>query len=163
MKVVWSPLAINRAAEEASFIGEDKPQAAQRWLEGLFTAVDRLETFPPQAMACRSCSRRSTGNSTTSLIASSTESKAKRLGYSPSAVSNSFWIFPSSKRDQDYADLISLLTNASSHKIANARRSARAHGGTWLRAATIRRLPAGEVRSPTSSPRACSTSSPAVR
>ncbi len=37
MKVIWSPLAIERAAEAA---------AAQRWLEGLFKTVDRLQRFP---------------------------------------------------------------------------------------------------------------------
>lgn len=41
-----SQLAIDRAEEEAAFIARDKPEAAQRWLEDLFTAVDRLETFP---------------------------------------------------------------------------------------------------------------------
>ena len=46
MKVVWSPSAIERAIEEASFIALDKPQAADRWLDGLFAAVERLEMFP---------------------------------------------------------------------------------------------------------------------
>jgi len=46
VKVVWSPLAIERAAEEASFIARDKPEAARRWLEGIFKAIDRLERFP---------------------------------------------------------------------------------------------------------------------
>ena len=46
MKVVWSPLAIERAIEEASFIALDKPEAADRWLDGLFATVERLEMFP---------------------------------------------------------------------------------------------------------------------
>ena len=46
MKVVWSLLAIDRAEEEASFIAQDKPEAAARWLENLFKVVDRLEMFP---------------------------------------------------------------------------------------------------------------------
>lgn len=46
MKVVWSPLAIERAYEEAKFIAQDKPGAALRWLEGLFESTDRLESFP---------------------------------------------------------------------------------------------------------------------
>ena len=46
MKVVWSPLAIERAAAEAAFIAADKPEAARKWLNGLFAAVDRLATFP---------------------------------------------------------------------------------------------------------------------
>ena len=46
MKVIWSPLAIERAYEEAAYIAQDKPQAALKWLEHLFAATDRLERFP---------------------------------------------------------------------------------------------------------------------
>jgi plasmid stabilization system protein ParE len=46
VKIVWAPLAIERASEEAAFIAADKPGAAERWLSGLFKAVDRLATFP---------------------------------------------------------------------------------------------------------------------
>ena len=46
MKIVWSPLAIERAHEEAGFIAQDKPLAALNWLERLFESTDRLEKFP---------------------------------------------------------------------------------------------------------------------
>jgi toxin ParE1/3/4 len=46
VKLVWSPLAIARAAEAAAFIAGDKREAAHRWLEGLFRSVDRLQRFP---------------------------------------------------------------------------------------------------------------------
>ena len=46
MKIIWSQRAIDRAAEEAAFIASDKPEAAKKWLEGLFVAVDRLASFP---------------------------------------------------------------------------------------------------------------------
>jgi toxin ParE1/3/4 len=46
VKIVWSPLAIERAYEEAQFIAADKPEAALRWLEKLFESTDRLEMFP---------------------------------------------------------------------------------------------------------------------
>jgi len=46
LRVIWSATAIERAIEEASFIALDKPQAADRWLDGLFAAVERLEMFP---------------------------------------------------------------------------------------------------------------------
>jgi len=46
VKVVWSPLAIGRAYEQARYIAEDKPDAALRWLDGLFDSTDRLATFP---------------------------------------------------------------------------------------------------------------------
>lgn len=45
MKVIWSPLAVERAYEEARYIAEDKPDAALRWLDGLFKSTDRLERF----------------------------------------------------------------------------------------------------------------------
>jgi len=46
VKLIWSRLAIDRAVEAARYIGEDKPAAADRWLDGLFKTVDRLEAFP---------------------------------------------------------------------------------------------------------------------
>ncbi len=46
MKVIWSPLAIDRAYEEARYIANDKREAALRWLDGLFESTDRLESFP---------------------------------------------------------------------------------------------------------------------
>ena len=46
MKIVWSPLAIERAYDAAAYIAGDKPEAALRWLEGLFNVTDRLERFP---------------------------------------------------------------------------------------------------------------------
>jgi toxin ParE1/3/4 len=46
LKIVWSPLAIERAYEEARYIAQDKPEAALRWLDGLFESTDRLERFP---------------------------------------------------------------------------------------------------------------------
>lgn len=46
MRVVWSRLAIERAYELAAYIAGDKPEAARRWLDGLFNVTDRLEIFP---------------------------------------------------------------------------------------------------------------------
>jgi len=39
-------MAIERAYEEAQWIADDKPEAALRWLDGLFQSTDRLEAFP---------------------------------------------------------------------------------------------------------------------
>lgn len=50
MKVSWSPLAVDRAYEEARFIARDKPDAALHWLDGLFESTDRLETFPESGL-----------------------------------------------------------------------------------------------------------------
>jgi plasmid stabilization system protein ParE len=46
VKIVWSPLAIDRAYEAAAYIAGDNPAAALRWLDGLFKVTDRLSTFP---------------------------------------------------------------------------------------------------------------------
>lgn len=46
MKVIWSPLAVERAFEAATYIAGDKPDAAHKWLDGLFELTDRLEQFP---------------------------------------------------------------------------------------------------------------------
>lgn len=46
MKIVWSPLALERAESIAQHIAEDKPSAAIHWIDGLFSCVDRLAEFP---------------------------------------------------------------------------------------------------------------------
>jgi plasmid stabilization system protein ParE len=46
VRIVWSPLAIERAYEAAAFIAADKSEAALRWLDGLFEVTGLLERFP---------------------------------------------------------------------------------------------------------------------
>jgi toxin ParE1/3/4 len=46
VKVIWSPLAIERAVEQAKHIAADKPAAAEKWLNGLFDSTDPLARFP---------------------------------------------------------------------------------------------------------------------
>lgn len=46
MTITWSPLAIERTIEAAEFIALDKPAAAQRWVESIFAAVERLAELP---------------------------------------------------------------------------------------------------------------------
>ena len=46
MKIIWSPLAINRASEIADYIAQDKPSAAKRWINEVFTKVEQLKSFP---------------------------------------------------------------------------------------------------------------------
>ena len=46
MKLAWSPLAIQRASEAATYIAQESPQPADRWVDGLFKAVERLADFP---------------------------------------------------------------------------------------------------------------------
>ncbi len=46
MKIIWSPLAIERASEIAEYIAQDKPSAAEKWIETVFTKVETLKSAP---------------------------------------------------------------------------------------------------------------------
>ena len=46
MKVVWSPLAIDRASEIAEYIAKDKPSAAENWVNTVFSKVALLKSSP---------------------------------------------------------------------------------------------------------------------
>lgn len=46
MRIVWSPLAMDRASEIAQYIALDKPSAAENWINTIFTKVERLEFLP---------------------------------------------------------------------------------------------------------------------
>lgn len=46
MILEWSPLALERAGEIASYIALDKPSAAESWINGLFESVERLKLHP---------------------------------------------------------------------------------------------------------------------
>ena len=46
MKLIWSPLAIERLSEIALYIAHDNLSAANKWVEDLFDRVGQLEQFP---------------------------------------------------------------------------------------------------------------------
>lgn len=46
MRIIWSDRALERVEEIAAYIEQDDPAAAARWVEALFTAVERLGDFP---------------------------------------------------------------------------------------------------------------------
>ncbi len=46
MRIVWSPLAVQRLREAAEYIAHDKPGTAERWVGGAFEAVGRLAELP---------------------------------------------------------------------------------------------------------------------
>jgi plasmid stabilization system protein ParE len=46
MKIIWSPLAIDRASEIAGYIAQDKPSAAENWINTVFCKVERLKSSP---------------------------------------------------------------------------------------------------------------------
>jgi plasmid stabilization system protein ParE len=46
MKIIWSPLAVDRASEIAEYIARDKPSAADKWINTVFSKVGQLESLP---------------------------------------------------------------------------------------------------------------------
>lgn len=46
MRVIWSPLAVDRAADAAAYIAKDNPAAAHRWVDELFAVTATLGRFP---------------------------------------------------------------------------------------------------------------------
>lgn len=46
MKIFWSPLSIERITEIAKFIAEDKPGAAEKWIDSIFLSAEKLIDFP---------------------------------------------------------------------------------------------------------------------
>ena len=46
MRVIWSPLAVDRASEIADYIAQDKPSAAEKWIDTVFSKVEQLKSSP---------------------------------------------------------------------------------------------------------------------
>ena len=46
MKIIWAPLAIDRASEIAEYIARDKPSAAEKWINMVFSKVEQLKSSP---------------------------------------------------------------------------------------------------------------------
>ena len=46
MIITWSPLAIDRASEIADYIALDKPLAAEKWINTIFSKVEDLGLSP---------------------------------------------------------------------------------------------------------------------
>ncbi len=46
MKIVWSPLAVERASEIADYIAQDKTAAAAKWINVVFSKVEKLAFSP---------------------------------------------------------------------------------------------------------------------
>jgi len=44
MKIIWSPLAVDRASEIAEYISLDNPTAATKWVERVFEKVKALSS-----------------------------------------------------------------------------------------------------------------------
>ena len=46
MKIVWSPLALDKISDIADYIALDKPTASLNWIESAFAEVEKLSIFP---------------------------------------------------------------------------------------------------------------------
>lgn len=46
MKILWSPIAIDRVSEIAGYIAQDNPDAAESWINTIFEKVEHLKEFP---------------------------------------------------------------------------------------------------------------------
>jgi len=46
MRIIWSPLAVDRASEIADYIVQDKPSAAEKWIDTVFFRVEQLKSSP---------------------------------------------------------------------------------------------------------------------
>ena len=46
MKIIWSPLAIDRSSEIVDYIAQDKPSAAEKWISTVFSKVEQLKSSP---------------------------------------------------------------------------------------------------------------------
>jgi len=48
MRIIWSPLAMERVVEYGEYIAQDNPKAAAEWVEGVIEEVERLKDYPEQ-------------------------------------------------------------------------------------------------------------------
>jgi len=46
MRIIWSPLAVDRASEIIDYIAQDKPSAAEKWIDTVFSKVEQLKSSP---------------------------------------------------------------------------------------------------------------------
>ncbi len=46
MKIIWSPLALERVSRITAYISQDNPSAAERWADEVFSRVKQLLTLP---------------------------------------------------------------------------------------------------------------------
>lgn len=46
MRIIWSPLAMDRATELVDYIAQDKPAAADKWTQAVFLKVEQLLSHP---------------------------------------------------------------------------------------------------------------------
>ena len=50
MKIIWSPLSVDRVTEIAEYIAIDNPKASNDWVENIFGIVEQLKSFPKSGL-----------------------------------------------------------------------------------------------------------------
>lgn len=51
MRIVWSPLALDRVEEIAGYIARENASSARHWVDSIFAKVQRLRRFPQSGRA----------------------------------------------------------------------------------------------------------------
>ena len=46
MRIIWSPLAVDRASEIIDYIAQDKLSAAEKWINTVFSKAEQLKSSP---------------------------------------------------------------------------------------------------------------------
>jgi len=46
MRIIWSPLSVESASEITDYIAQDKPSAAEKWINNVFSKVEQLKSSP---------------------------------------------------------------------------------------------------------------------
>jgi toxin ParE1/3/4 len=46
MRIIWSPLSVDRISEIAEYIAQDNPKTAEEWVNTVFDMADQLGKFP---------------------------------------------------------------------------------------------------------------------
>ena len=46
MKIIWSPLAVDRISEIAEYIAQDNLNASVKWIDNIFKKIEQLGKFP---------------------------------------------------------------------------------------------------------------------
>ena len=46
MKIIWSPLAVERMTEIKDYISRDNPTVALKWAQAVFDKIENIQEFP---------------------------------------------------------------------------------------------------------------------
>jgi len=57
MKIIWSPLAVDRISEIAEYIAQDNLNASVKWIDNIFKKIEQLGKFPESGLIVPEMSR----------------------------------------------------------------------------------------------------------